>query len=61
MNPEPGDCWYCAKLLLVFVGIVVLVTIFAGCGTLWRVEYRNPNLGDASVEVTIPTKGGYVK
>jgi hypothetical protein len=61
MNPEPGDYWYCAKLILGFLIVVILAMVFTGCGTLWRVEYRNPKVGDAAVEFTLPAKEGYAK
>ena len=61
MNPDHADYWHCAKLVFGLLIIVLIAMICTGCGTLWRVEYRNAKLGDASVEFTLPTKEGYAK
>ena len=52
---------YPLKLILGFLAVVVLALLFSGCGTTWRVEYDNPQYGDASVQFALPKKGGYAK
>ena len=43
------------------LGIGVVGSLLAGCGTAWRVEYDNPQYGNAALEVTLPKKEGYAK
>jgi hypothetical protein len=61
MNPEPADYWHCAKLVLGFLFVVLLGMVLCGCGTMWRVEYRDPRFGGAAVEFALPAKEGYAK
>lgn len=52
---------YPIKLILGFLVIVVVALLFSGCGTTWRLEYDNPQYGDASVQFALPKKGDYAK
>ena len=49
------------KLIFGFLTIILIALLLGGCGTTWRVEYDNPQYGDAAVQFTLPKKGGYAK
>ena len=53
--------FYPLKLILGFLAVVVLALLFIGCGTTWRVEYDNPQYGNAAVQFALPKKEGYAK
>ena len=48
--------FYPLKLILGFLAL-----LFGGCGTTWRVEYDNPQYGNAAVQFALPKKEGYAK
>ena len=52
---------YPLKLTLGFLAVVVVALLFCGCGSLVRVEYRNPKYGGGAVELELPKKKGYAK
>lgn len=52
---------YPLKLILGFLAVVLLALLFSGCGTTWRVEYDNPQHGNAAVQFALPKKEGYAK
>ena len=52
---------YPLKLILGFLVVVVIALLFSGCGTTWRVEYDNPQYGNAAVQFELPKQGGYAK
>ena len=52
---------YPLKLIIGFLVVVVIALLFSGCGTTWRVEYGNPQYGNAAVQFELPKKGGYAK
>lgn len=52
---------YPLKLILGFLVVVAIALLFSGCGTTWRVEYDNPEYGNAAVQFELPKKGGYAK
>ena len=52
---------YPLKLTLGFLAVVVIALLFCGCGSYLRVEYDNPQYGDAAVQFTLPKKEGYAK
>ena len=47
--------------VLIAASVVVIALLFSGCGTTWRVEYDNPQYGNAAVQFALPKKGGYAK
>ena len=49
------------KLILGFLAGVLLTLLLSGCGTTWRVEYDNPQYGNAAVQFALPKKEGYAK
>ena len=49
------------KLILGFLAGVLLTLLLSGCGTTWRVEYDNPQYGNAAVQFALPKKGGLEK
>ena len=49
------------KLIFGFLAVVVLALLFIGCGTTWRVEYDNPQYGNAAVQFALPKKEGFAK
>ena len=49
------------KLILSFLAVVLFALLFSGCGTTWRVEYDNPQYGNAAVQFALPKKGGLEK
>ena len=53
--------FYPLKLILGFLAVVVLALLFIGCSTTWRVEYDNPQYGNAAVQFALPKKEGYAK
>ena len=53
--------FYPLKLILGFLAVVVLALLFSGCGTTWRVEYDNPQYGNAAVQFALPKKEGFAK
>ena len=53
--------FYPLKLVLGFLVVVVVALLFSGCGTTWRVEYDNPQYGNAAVQFALPKKEGYAK
>ena len=53
--------FYPLKLILGFLAVVVLALLFIGCGTTWRVEYDNPQYGNAAVQFALPKKEGFAK
>lgn len=50
-----------AKLIAVFLVLLLLAWLVAGCGTLVRVEYQNPKYGGGAVQFTLPKEKGYAK
>ena len=52
---------YPLKLSLGFLAVLLLSLLISGCGTTWRVEYDNPQYGNAAVQVALPKKEGYAK
>lgn len=56
------DCFFHSlKLILVFLAFVVVAWVLGGCGSVVRVEHRNPKYGGGAVEFTLPKKEGYAK
>ena len=53
--------FYPLKLILGFLAVVLLSLLFSGCGTTWRVEYDNPQYGNAAVQFALPKKEGFAK
>jgi len=49
------------KLIVGFLVIVAVGLLLTGCGTTWRVEYDNPQYGNAAVQFALPKKGGLEK
>ena len=49
------------KLTLGFLAVVLLSLLISGCGTTWRVEYDNPQYGNAAVQFALPKKEGFAK
>ena len=49
------------KLTLGFFAVVIIALLLSGCGSLIRLEYRNPKYGGGAVEFTLPKEGGYAK
>ncbi len=49
------------KLIIGFLAVLVIALLFGGCGTTWRLEYGNPQYGNAAVQFALPKKGGYAK
>lgn len=52
---------YPLELILGFLVVVLIALMFGGCGSLVRVEYRNPKYGGAAVEFALPRKAGLMK
>ena len=53
--------FYPLKLILGFLAVVMLAWLLSGCGSLVRVEYQNPQYGNAAVQFALPNKEGYAK
>lgn len=58
---KQDSIFYPLKLVLGFLVVVVVALLFSGCGTTWRVEYDNPQYGNAAVQFALPKKEGYAK
>ena len=49
------------KFTLWILAVVILALLLSGCGSLIRLEYKNPKYGGGAVEFTLPSKEGYAK
>ena len=49
------------KLVCGFLAVVVVGLLFTACGSLVSVGYQHPRYGGATVDITLPAKGGLSK
>ena len=58
---KQNSFFYPLKLILGFLAVVMLALLLAACGSLVSVGYQHPRYGGATVDLTLPAKGGLSK
>ena len=58
---KQDSIFHSLKLVLGLLILVAVGLLLTGCGTTWRLEYDNPQYGNAEVQFALPKKGGYTK
>lgn len=49
------------KLTLGFLVIILVALVISACGSLVSVGYQHPHYGGATLDLTLPAKGGLSK